>query len=393
MPVNNRIADFHAEMTAWRRDFHEHPELAFEEVRTSKIVADKLREFGCDEVVTGMAKTGVVGVIRGNNAASGRAIGLRADMDALPILEDTGVLYASKTPGKMHACGHDGHTTMLLGAAKYLAETRNFDGTVYVIFQPAEENFGGGEVMVKEGLFERFPMERVFGLHNWPSVPAGTFLWREGPVMAAVANLEVTITGKGAHGAMPNNGNDPIVIAAAMVQALQSIVARNVEPVEGGVITIGHINGGHTYNVIPETVTMLGTARWFAPEVGDLLEKRFLETVNGIAAAFGAMVEAKFVRLYPATINEVASVHLAADAARAVQGDARVQPLAKPTMGGEDFSFMLNAKDGAYLMLGGGRSATDANVHHPKYDFNDDILPVGASWWASLAERLLPRQG
>jgi amidohydrolase len=393
MPVNNRIADFHAEMTAWRRDFHEHPELAFEEVRTSKIVADKLREFGCDEVVTGMAKTGVVGVIRGNNAASGRAIGLRADMDALPILEDTGVPYASKTPGKMHACGHDGHTTMLLGAAKYLAETRNFDGTVYVIFQPAEENFGGGEVMVKEGLFERFPMERVFGLHNWPSVPAGTFLWREGPVMAAVANLEVTITGKGAHGAMPNNGNDPIVIAAAMVQALQSIVARNVEPVEGGVITIGHINGGHTYNVIPETVTMLGTARWFAPEVGDLLEKRFLETVNGIAAAFGAMVEAKFLRLYPATINEVASVHLAADAARAVQGDARVQPLAKPTMGGEDFSFMLNAKDGAYLMLGGGRSATDANVHHPKYDFNDDILPVGASWWASLAERLLPRQG
>jgi amidohydrolase len=393
MPVNNRIADFHAEMTAWRRDFHEHPELAFEEHRTSEIVADKLRSFGCDEVITGIAKTGVVGVIRGNNAASGRAIGLRADMDALPILEDTGLPYASRTPGKMHACGHDGHTTMLLGAAKYLAETRNFDGTVYVIFQPAEENFGGGEVMVKEGLFDRFPMERVFGLHNWPSVPAGTFLWREGPVMAAVANLEVTITGKGAHGAMPNNGNDPIVIAAAIVQALQSIVARNVEPVEGGVITIGHINGGHTYNVIPEQVTMLGTARWFAPEVGDLLEKRFLETVNGIAAAFGARAEAKFLRLYPATVNEVASVHLAADAARAVQGEARVQPLTKPTMGGEDFSFMLNAKDGAYLMLGGGRTAQDANVHHPKYDFNDDILPVGASWWASLAERLLPRQG
>ncbi len=393
MPVHNRIADFHAEMTAWRRDFHEHPELAFEEHRTSEIVADKLRAFGCDEVITGIAKTGVVGVIRGNNAASGRAIGLRADMDALPILEETGVPYASKTPGKMHACGHDGHTTMLLGAAKYLAETRNFDGTVYVIFQPAEENFGGGEVMVKEGLFDRFPMERVFGLHNWPAAPAGTFLWREGPVMAAVANLEVTITGKGAHGAMPNNGNDPIVIAAAMVQALQSIVARNVEPVEGGVITIGHINGGHTYNVIPEQVTMLGTARWFAPEVGDLLEKRFLETVNGIAAAFGATVQAKFIRLYPATINEVTSVHLAADAARAVQGEARVQPLAKPTMGGEDFSFMLNAKDGAYLMLGGGRTAKDANVHHPKYDFNDEILPVGASWWASLAERLLPRQG
>ncbi len=393
MPVHNRIADFHAEMTAWRRDFHEHPELAFEEVRTSRVVAEKLREFGCDEVITGIAKTGVVGVIRGNNAASGRAIGLRADMDALPILEETGAPYASKTPGKMHACGHDGHTTMLLGAAKYLAETRNFDGTVYVIFQPAEENFGGGEVMVKEGLFERFPMERVFGLHNWPSIPAGIFVWREGPVMAAVANLEVTITGKGAHGAMPHNGNDPIVIAAAMVQALQSIVARNVEPVDAGVITIAHINGGHTYNVIPETVTMLGTARWFAPEIGDLLEKRFLETVAGIAAAFGAQAEAKFIRLYPATINEVESVHIAADAARAVQGEARVLPMPKPTMGGEDFSFMLNAKDGAYLMLGGGRGEQDASLHHPNYDFNDEILPVGASWWASLAERLLPRKG
>jgi hippurate hydrolase len=393
MPVNNRIADFHAEMTAWRRDFHAHPELAFEEVRTSRIVSEKLREFGCDEVVTGIARTGVVGVIRGHGAASGRAIGLRADMDALPIHEETGAAHASTFPGKMHACGHDGHTTMLLGAAKYLAETRNFDGTVYVIFQPAEENFGGGEVMVKEGLFDRFPMERVFGLHNWPGVPAGTFLWREGPVMAAVANLEVTITGKGAHGAMPNNGNDPIVVAAAIVQALQSIVARNVEPVEGGVITIGHINGGFTYNVIPEQVRMLGTARWFTPEVGDLLEKRFLETVKGIAAAFGASAEAEFIRLYPATINEVASVHLAADAARAVQGDARVVPMPKPTMGGEDFSFMLNAKDGAYLMLGGGRGADDAQVHHPKYDFNDDILPVGASWWAALAERLMPRAG
>ena len=393
MPVHNRIAEFHDEMTAWRRDFHANPELAFEEVRTSRIVAEKLREFGCDEIVTGIAKTGVVGVIRGANGGAGRAIGLRADMDALPILEETGLPYASRTPGKMHACGHDGHTAMLLGAAKYLAETRNFDGTVYVIFQPAEENFGGGQVMVKEGLFERFPMERVFGLHNWPGMPAGTFAWRHGPVMAAVANLEVTITGKGAHGAMPHNGNDPIVIAAAIVQALQSIVARNVEPVDAGVITIGHINGGHTYNVIPQSVTMLGTARWFTKDVGDLLEKRFLETVTGIAAAFGATAEAKFIRLYPATVNEAASTDLAADAARAVQGEARVVHMSKPTMGGEDFSFMLEKKDGAYLMLGGGRSEGDANVHHPKYDFNDEILPIGASWWATLAERLLVRAG
>ena len=390
MPIFNRIADFHADLTATRRDIHAHPELGFQEQRTSDLVAQQLQAWGI-EVHRGIAGTGLVGVLRNGN--SGRSIGFRADMDCLPMTETNDFGHRSTSPGKMHACGHDGHTTMLLGAARYLAETRNFDGTVYVIFQPAEENFGGGEVMVQEGLFERFPMERVFGLHNWPSVPAGTFYWREGPVMAAVANLEVTITGKGAHGAMPNNGNDPIVIAAAIVQALQSIVARNVEPVEGGVITIGHINGGHTYNVIPEQVTMLGTARWFAPEVGDLLEKRFIETVTGIAAAFGASAEAKFIRLYPATINEPVSTGLAADAARAVQGEARVVPMAKPTMGGEDFSFMLNAKDGAYLMLGGGRSPTDAMVHHPKYDFNDEILPVGASWWASLAERLLPRQG
>ncbi len=390
MPVLNRIAEFHPELTEWRQDFHAHPEIAFEEVRTAGIVVDKLREFGCDEVITGIAKTGVVGVIRGQGS-SGRAIGLRADMDALPILEATGLPHASTVPGKMHACGHDGHTTMLLGAARYLAETRNFDGTVYVIFQPAEEAGGGGNVMVQEGLFDRFPMERVFGMHNWPGAPEGTFLWRDGPVMAATANIRATITGKGAHGAMPHQGNDPIVIASTIVTALQSVVARNVEPVEAGVITIGHIQGGDTWNVIPQEVTLRGTARWFKPEVGDLLEAKFTTLVTGIAAAFGATAEAVFDRGYPATVNETASTQLAVAAARTVAGEARVQEMPRPTMGGEDFSFMLNAKAGSYIMLGAGRGPADPQVHHPRYDFNDAVLPIGASYWATLAEQLLPR--
>ncbi|MDJ0389465.1 M20 aminoacylase family protein [Roseomonas sp. E05] len=389
MPVLNRIADFHDEMTAWRQDFHRHPELAFEEVRTSGIVAEKLRAFGVDEVITGMAKTGVVGVIRGS--APGGAIGLRADMDALPIHEESGVPYASTVAGKMHACGHDGHTTMLLGAAKYLAETRNFAGTVYVIFQPAEESGGGAEVMVKEGLFERFPVDRVFGIHNWPGVPAGEFVWRVGPVMAAVADIDITITGKGAHGAMPHQGNDPVVIAAQLVTALQSVVARNIEPVEAGVITIGSIQGGQAFNVIPESVRLHGTARWFKPEVGDLLEKKVTELATGIAAAFGASAAVKFTRMYPATVNEAESTGLATRAASAVVGENRVNEMPKPTMGGEDFAFMLNEKPGAYLMLGGGRGEGDPQVHHPRYDFNDAILPVGASFFATLAEQLLPR--
>jgi len=390
MPVINRIADFHPEMTAWRRDFHEHPELGFEEHRTAGIVAQKLREFGVDEVQEGVGRTGVVGVIRGQGA-SGRSLGFRADMDALPILEETGVAYASKTPGKMHACGHDGHTTMLLGAAKYLAETRNFDGTVYLIFQPAEENLAGGEVMVKDGLFARFPAERIFGMHNWPGAPAGTFLHAPGPVMAAVANLEATITGVGAHGAMPHNGVDPILIASHIVAALQSVVARNVNPLEAGVITIAHFRGGFTFNVIPESVQLQGTARWFLPEVGDLLERRYTEIVTGIATAMGGRAAASFTRSYPATINEPESTEMAARAARAVVGEARTRPMPQPTMGGEDFSFMLNEKPGAYLFLGGGRGQGDAMVHHPKYDFNDEILPIGASWFATLAEQLLPR--
>lgn len=389
MPVINRIAEFHPEMTAWRRDLHQHPELALQETRTSKVVQEKLREFGVDEVVTGLAGTGVVGVIHGS--APGPGIGLRADMDALPIQEQTGAEWASGTPGVMHACGHDGHTTMLLGAARYLAETRNFAGTVYVIFQPAEERHGGGQMMVDEGLFERFPMQQVFGMHNWPAVPAGTFTWREGPVMAAVANIEITIIGRGAHGAMPSDGIDPIVVSASIIQAFQSIVARNVDPVESGVVTIGGITGGDIHNVIPEAVTMIGTARWFSPAVGDIIENRVRSLATGIAEGFGARAEVTFERMYPATVNDPEATQMARRAAETVQGAARVVHMEKPTMGGEDFSFMLNRKQGAYLMLGSGRGPGDPNVHHPAYDFNDAVLPVGASWFVTLVEQLLPR--
>ncbi|MBV9784590.1 MAG: amidohydrolase [Acidisphaera sp.] len=390
MPVINRIADFHQEMTAWRHDLHEHPELGFQETRTAALVAQRLREFGADAVVTGIAGTGVVGMIRG--AVDGqRAIGLRADMDALPIAEETGLPYASRNPGVMHACGHDGHTTMLLGAAKYLAETRNFAGTAYLIFQPAEENLAGGEAMLKAGLFERFPMDQVFGLHNWPVAPEGVFLWRNGPVMAAVANLEVTLHGRGAHGAQPHRSVDPIIIAGHILTALQTIVGRNVDPTESGVVTIGHIAGGQTYNVIPETVHMKGTARWFSPHVGDQLEDRFQRLVTGIAESFSARAEVSFARSYPATVNDAEATVLARQAAESVVGEARVQHMEAPTMGGEDFSFMLNAKQGSYLMLGGARSESEVSVHHPRYDFNDAILPLGASYWATLVEQRLAK--
>jgi hippurate hydrolase len=387
--VINRIAEFEADMAAWRQDLHRHPELSLQEVRTSAVVQERLRAFGVDEIVTGLARTGVVGVIHGR--APGRAIGLRADMDALPIHEETGKPYASAIPGVMHACGHDGHTAMLLGAARYLAETRNFDGTVYVIFQPAEENLAGGEIMVKEGLFERCPMDMVFGLHNWPAAPAGTFLWRKGPMMAAVANIEIDVIGKGAHGAHPDRGIDPIVVSAQIINALQTIVSRNIEPVDSGVVTIGHISGGHIYNVIPESVRMLGTARWFDPEVGARLEAGVRRLATGIAASFGATAEVVFDGAYPAVVNDPDATDLTLRAARAVAGEARVMPMEKPTMGGEDFAFMLNAKQGSYIMLGAGRG-NDAMPHHPKYDFNDDVLTVGASYWARLAEQLLPRK-
>jgi hippurate hydrolase len=389
MPIINSIAAIHPDMTEWRHDLHAHPELSMQESRTSGVVRAKLAEFGVDEIITGMATHGVVGVIRAGS--SDRAIGLRADMDALPIHEETGLPHASRNSGVMHACGHDGHTTMLLGAAKYLAETRNFDGTVYLIFQPAEEFEGGAEMMVKDGLFERCPMEKVYGLHNWPEMKAGTFLWRTGPVMAAVGFFEIVVTGKGSHGASPHQGIDPIMVSAQIVGALQTIVSRSIEPIEGGVVSIGSIAGGEAYNILPERVTMKGTARWYRAEVGDQIESGMKRLVHGIAASFGATAELRFFRHAPATVNDAEATALAVDAARLVTGGGGVKEMRAPTMGGEDFAFMLNAKQGAYLMLGGGRSSNDPMLHHPKYDFNDEILPIGASWWATLVEQQLAK--
>jgi amidohydrolase len=389
MPVINSIAALHPEMTAWRQDLHAHPELSMQEVRTSAMVRAKLAEFGVDEIITGMATHGVVGVIRAG--ASDRAIGLRADMDALPIHEETGLPHASQTPGVMHACGHDGHTTMLLGAAKYLAETRNFDGTIYLIFQPAEEFEGGAEIMVKDGLFDRCPMDKVFGLHNWPDAKAGTFLWRTGPVMAAVGFFDITVTGLGSHGASPHQGIDPIVVSAAIIQALQTIVSRTIEPIEGGVVSVGSIAGGDAYNILPERVVMKGTARWYRPEVGEQIETGLKRLVNGIAESFGATAEIRFFRHAPATVNDAEATVLARDAALSVAGTDAVREMRAPTMGGEDFAFMLNAKQGAYLMLGGARGKDDPLLHHPRYDFNDEILPIGASWWATLVEQQLAK--
>jgi hippurate hydrolase len=389
MPVNNRIAAMEADMTAWRHYLHRHPELSLQEKATAKFLAEKLKSFGVDEVISGIAGTGVVGVIRGSG--TGEAIGLRADTDALPLVEQTGCDFASENPGVMHACGHDGHMAMLLGAARYLVETRNFGGTVYVIFQPGEESLGGGRMMVEEGLFERFPMRMVFGMHNWPALPEGHFFWRKGPMMAAVANITITITGRGSHGAQPERSIDPIVVAAQIVSALQTLVSRAIDPTESGVVTIAHISGGDTFNVIPEQVRMLGTARWFTPAVGDRLENGLRALVTGIAASFGATADVIFQRAYPPLVNDAEATDRTRKAAASVVGAERVLKMEKPTMGGEDFAFMLQAKQGSYIMLGTGKSDS-AGVHNPKFNFNDGMLTTGASYWAALVEQELPRQ-
>ena len=390
MPIINRIAEFHDDLKAWRRDIHAHPETAFEERRTAAVVAEALESFGI-EVHAGLATTGVVGVLHGGGGnGNGRAIGLRADLDALDIHERNDFDHVSVNPGKMHACGHDGHTTMLLGAARYLAETRRFDGTVYFIFQPAEENEGGGRVMVEEGLFERFPMESVYGMHNWPGEPAGTFAVRPGPMMAAFDIFEITLTGRGTHAAMPHLGVDPVVAAAQVVQTLQTITARNTDPQDAVVVSVTQIHGGDTWNVIPEEVVLRGTCRSFKPEVQDATEARLRQIAESTAAAYGVESTVRYERRYPSVINTVAETEFAAQVAAEVAGAENVERDPTPCMGSEDFAFLLQEKPGCYIWLGNGPTDGGCLLHNPHYDFNDDILTVGASYWARLVESALP---
>lgn len=389
MPIINSIAALEEQMTEWRRDFHMHPELAYQEVRTSGKVAEMLESWGI-EVTKGLGKTGVVGVIKGSG--DGPSIGLRADMDALPIDEMNDTPWKSQNAGIMHACGHDGHTTMLLGAAKYLAETRNFNGTVNVIFQPAEEGYAGAKAMMDDGLFEKFPCDQVYGLHNWPQMPAGSIAAVPGPIMAAADKFDITVRGKGAHGAMPQNGVDPIVIGSQIVTALQSLVSRSKDPIETAVISITMFHAGAAFNVIPEEAVLSGTVRTFNPEVQDMIEAGMKRIAEGIASGMGGSADVDFRRGYPATVNHEAQTQLAADVAGGIVGPENVRNDVDPTMGGEDFAFMLNEKPGCYLWLGQGGGASSENVHHPQYDFNDSVLPIGASVLARLVEELQPKR-
>ena len=388
MPIVNRIADLLPEISAWRQDIHAHPELLFDVHRTAGIVAEKLKSFGCDDVVTGIGRTGVVGVIRGKKGGGTRTIGLRADMDALPIEEATGLPYKSRNPGKMHACGHDGHTAMLLGAAKYLAETRNFGGTAVVIFQPAEEGGGGGREMVNDGMMDRFGIEEVYGMHNYPGMPVGQFGMRPGPIMAAADYVSIEIEGKGAHAARPHLGIDPILVGSQIVNQLQSIVSRNVDPLEAGVVSICVFEAGTTNNVIPQTAKLAGTIRSLTATVRDLLEKRVREIVQGVAALHGASVKLRYHRGYPVTVNHAEQTEFAAAVASEIAGRDRVNDALPPMMGAEDFSYMLNARPGAFIFVGNGEDS--AGLHHPAYDFNDEIIPLGSSYWVRLVEKALP---
>jgi amidohydrolase len=388
MPIVNRIADLHGEITAWRHDIHAHPELLYDVHRTAASVAEKLKSFGCDEVVTGIGRTGVVGVIRGSKPDDGgRVIGLRADMDALPIEEATDLPYRSTVPGKMHACGHDGHTAMLLGAARYLTETRNFAGTAVVIFQPAEEGGAGGKAMVQDGLMDRFRIEEVYGMHNYPGLPVGRFGLRPGPLMAAADRLTIEIEGRGGHAARPHISVDPVLVGAQIINQIQSIVSRNVDPLQAAVISICVFQAGSADNVIPQTALLRGTARSLTPEVRDLLERRLHEVVTGTAQLYGATAKLTYKRDYPVTRNHERQAAFAAAVAAQVVGQERVDDRFAPVMGAEDFSFMLEARPGAFIFVGNGDSA---GLHHPAYDFNDETIPIGTSYWVKLVETALP---
>lgn len=396
MKLVEPILAFQPELQEIRRDLHAHPELCYEEQRTADVVAARLAEWGIP-VVRGLGVTGVVGIIK--NGTSARAIGLRADMDALPMQEINGFAHASRHPGKMHACGHDGHTAMLLGAAHHLATNRNFDGTVYLIFQPAEEGGGGARRMMDDGLFEQFPMEAVYGMHNWPGIPEGNFGVVSGPMMASSNEFRVTVRGKGAHAAQPHRGIDPVMVAVQIAQAWQTIVSREKNPLESAVLSITQIHAGSATNVIPDEAELVGTVRTFSTGVLDLIQRRMEEIASGVATAFNASVDFNFKRNYPPLINHPEQTAFAVEAMRAVVGDARVDTNVEPTMGAEDFAFMLQEKPGCYVFIGngegshraGGHGLGPCQLHNTSYDFNDNLLPIGASFWVRLVEMSLPQ--
>lgn len=385
MPIRNRFAEMQSEIAEWRRDIHAHPEVLFETHRTSALVADKLREFGCDEIVTGIGRTGVVGIINGKSNTSGRTIGLRADMDALPMTERTGLPYASTIPGAMHACGHDGHTAMLLGAAKYLSETRNFDGRVAVIFQPAEEGGGGGLEMCEDGILDTYNISEVYGMHNWPGRPLGTFAIRPGRFFAGTATFTIVIRGRGGHGAKPHDTIDPTVVASHVVLGLQTVVSRNNDPIEEMVVSVTSFETSSTaFNVIPQSVLLKGTVRVMSEEAEALAAQRVPEIAEKMADAFGASADVTYTKGYPVMVNSEQETEYAAEAAKRVAGDCADADL---TMGAEDFAYFLQRRPGAYILVGNGDSA---NVHNEEYNFNDEAIPAGCSWWAEIAESRLP---
>jgi amidohydrolase len=384
MPIVNRVADLHAEIAAWRHDIHAHPELRYDVHRTAALVVEKLKSFGCDEVVPGIGQTGVVGVIRGRK--EGKVIGLRADMDALPLEEETNLPYKSTVPGKMHACGHDGHTAMLLGAAKYLAETRNFAGTAVVIFQPAEEGGAGALAMIRDGLISRFAIQEVYGMHNYPGLPLGQFGIRTGAMMASADHITIDIEGKGGHAARPHLSIDTILVGAQIINQLQSIVARNVDPLEAAVVSVCMFQAGHTDNVIPQHAKLRGTARALTDHVRTTLQKRVPEIVEGTAELYGAKAEITYTNGYPVLVNHDRNTDFAASVAREIAGSNKVATNFPPVMGAEDFAFMLEERPGAFIFVGNGDSA---GLHHPAYNFNDETIPVGTSYWVRLAETAL----